>query len=73
MVMLFLCPNIAMGFHLNPCFLSPLPSKSFVFSNVPLQNEFCVWLWCKCPPDGIEVIRPGVLAYRPKIQMTFYL
>lgn len=70
--MLFLCPNIAMGFHLNPCFLSPPPSKSFVFLNVPSQNEFRVWLWCKFPPDGLDVISPGGLAYRPNIQMSFY-
>lgn len=67
-----------MGFHLYPCFLSPLPSKSFVLLNVPLQNEIffvlsCfVLLWYKCPPDGLDVICPGVLAYRLNVQINFY-
>lgn len=52
---------------------SPLHSKSFVFSSVPLQNELFVWLWQKRPPDGLGVISPGVLAYRPNIPMTSYL
>lgn len=54
------CPN--MGFHLSPSFHSPLCFSVFYFK----------MLFRKHAPDGLDEMSPGVLAYRPNIQMSFH-
>lgn len=48
-----------------------LHSQSPLCFSVSYLKKNSLWFLYKHPSDGLDIMNPGVLAYRPNIQMSF--